>query len=318
MDLNRIAANIAQGSTVSRITSRFAQEYWQESIRYLIATDRSLGVDIRNNLIKEIHDAASPGALESGWHDTSEKGKGFRPGYVSFGLRPAAWVGLIGTLLITGEYKNKIKTKSPDPTSPEFKDFVKRGGNPDAAGFIIGMQLYADYYHKRGGGRKKKEEGEEEEEGSAAPVDFKTDLGEALVELNNLEQVVDITLVDPDKTRKGIDDIINAVKTNPPKKAKSKSKTVRRQLSPFGSIRRFIDYLDEVGRNQFYKDELEAVGQFTGIALHTIRQRLERAGKRYVPANIKNLPKDQLPVVPPVTLPMEEPGYKKPLKPPGR
>jgi hypothetical protein len=314
MNLHRIAINIIQGSPAARVANKFAQEYWQDSIRYLIATDRSLGVDIRNNLVKEIHAAASTGALESGWHDTSEKGKGFRPGYVSFGLRPAAWVGLIGTLLITGEYKNKIKTKSPEPTSPEFKDFVKNGGNPDAAGFIIEMQLYADYYHKRGGGRKK----EEDEEESAASASFKTDLGEALVELDNLEQVVDITLVDPDKTRKGIDDIIDAVKTNPPEKAKSKSKTVRKQLSPFGSIRRFIDYLDEVGRRQFYKDELEAVGKFTGIELYKIRQRLERAGKSYVPADIKNIPKDQLPVVPSVTLPMEEPGYKKPLKPPGR
>lgn len=295
MDLCRIAVNIVRGTLSERIAAQHVREIWQDTVRYLVATDRSLAEDLREHLFAAVSNAVTPGSIEGKWHDTAEKGKGFRPGYVSFGVRPLLWdsKGINGTILIWGQYDPPIKTESPEPNTPEFKEFEQGGGNPDTDGLSQFMELHAGYYFKQPSGKLTRLEREEQE--TTENPEFSQDLGGAEFLLNKLEQVVELVLNKPAWVREGVDKIIEAVAKNPPEGAMTKNKAKKKQLSPYSSLRKFLVYLNDAGRNEYYKDEVDALYQWTGKPHPAIHDYLKRAYKTYVPQNRGAVKPNQLP-----------------------
>lgn len=236
------------------------------ALRVLLATDRSLAESIREQLLSKILSKFPSGYFEDKLYDTHEGGKGFRPGYVSFGLRPAAWSdkGLIGGVLVRGTYPSQtVRSQSPDPGTPEWKAWAEAGGNPALKGGEAEViDLEAGYYNKKSGGSFSMEES----------------LGQATFLIDEMEVIHDLQLSDPDGMKAAVDAIVDDVLRSPPEEAVSKSKSVQRQKSPYSSLKKFLQYLSDEGRTVFYGNEVEALSQSTGKGGREIVDWLRKRG----------------------------------------
>src|SRR5271166_5674302 len=97
--LRAISAAIDEAQEPSRVLVARAL------LRLLLATDKSLSVTIRDALSNEIHKLV-PGEFGGEFYDTNPGGKGYKKGYVSFGLDPQTWesAGIIGGILFKMNY----------------------------------------------------------------------------------------------------------------------------------------------------------------------------------------------------------------------
>ena len=241
-------------------------DFRKAAVRVLLATDRSLAESIREALLPKILNRFPSGYFEDKLYDTNEGGKGFRPGYVSFGLRPMAWSdkGLIGGILVRGEYPAQtVQSRAPEPGTPEWKGWADAGGNPTLKGGEAAVvDLEAGYYNKKSGGSFSREEG----------------LGQATFTIDEVEAVQELELSDPDGMKAAIENIVGDVLRSPPVEAVSKSKAVQRQKSPYSSLKKFLQYLSDEGRTVFYDKEVKALSQFTGKGGREITDWLRKRG----------------------------------------
>lgn len=231
-----------------------------------ISTDRSIAESIREALLPLILEQFPSGYFEDKLYDTHESGKGFRPGYVSFGLRPVSWTdkGLIGGCLVRGSYSSDIiKSNSPEQGTPEWKEWKESGGNSSLSGGEAGeIDLSVGYYNKSG----------------QSSFSMGRSLGVATFTIDDFEEVEDMELSDPDGLQDGIESLVDEVLKSPPEGATSQSKSVLRKQSPYSSLRKFLFYLSDEGRSTFRPDEIKAISQFTGKNEREITEWLNKRG----------------------------------------
>jgi hypothetical protein len=236
------------------------------AFQMVVATDRSLAMEIRERLLPEIMAQFDSFFFQDQPYDTHAEGKGFRPGYVSFGLLPNSWKakGLIGGILVRGTYPaNALRSTAPESGTPEYDQWAEAGGNQTLKGKpAIIMDLTAGYYNKKAGGQ----------------VSEERSLGGAIFTIDELEEIDDFDLVDPAAVKSGIGDIEQEILKNPPDEARSKSRRVQQSLSPYTSVRKFRNYLGEEGRLQYTQKELDALHRETGESYPVLKDELRKRG----------------------------------------
>lgn len=232
--------------------------------RVVIATDRSLAEAVRERLLPEILKLFPSGYFQDKLYDTGEAGKGFRPGYISFGLRPEAWTAkqLIGGILVRGTYDSKnVRSRSPEPNTPEYKEWEKAGGNPELKGGAAEtVKLEAGYYNKIKGGS----------------YDRSRSLGEIAFTIDELEHIDELELTDTGAVKSGLESLVQNVLDDPPEAAISAG--AARSKSPYTSLKKFLHYLSDEGRRGFRMEEIEALSQFTGKSKDEILSWLRSRG----------------------------------------
>jgi hypothetical protein len=217
--------------------------------RIVIATDRSLAEAIREKLLPEILSLFPSGYFQDKLYDTGEPGKGFRPGYVSFGLRPDAWNErqLIGGVLIRGTYPSSaIRSNSPEPNTPEWKEWAKNGNPRLKGGEAESIKLEAGYYNKTKGGT----------------FDRARSLGDALFTISKTEMIEELVLANPPSVKSALESLVQDIIDDPPEGAESAGLT--RSKSPYSTMKKFLNYLVDEDRRTFRRNEIDAVSQSTG------------------------------------------------------
>ena len=214
------------------------------------ATDRSFAESIRNLLVEEIH-RQMPNVFEIDLYDTNPRGKGFAAGYVSFGLRPMAWMDadLIGGILVKGNYDEKNFRSEKPEDQPEW------AGHSKGHSYVT-VSVQGGYYNKlRDGGVKNPRE-----------------IGELNVLVAKDES---LELVDVDNMVSAFQDIIKSVVSNPPEEALS---AARKRLP--GNPKAMIRWLSEQGRNSIKQSEIDylakKISDEQGRAQGTVRAELEK------------------------------------------
>jgi len=208
--------------------------------KLLIATDKSLALTIRDSLHAEI-EKLIPGEFTD-LYDTNVEGKGFRSGYISFGLQPASWrsEGIIGGILIKGEYDPSLfKSEATEPVQPGFKH--SKGGG------MVSLHVTACYYNKTLGG------------GCSTDLGIE-DLGTVDVLIDAQEQIVDLQIVDSAKLSGGIKSLIKEISARPPDYAQSE-KRKRKFKSPTGSPKSLLNWLIQNQRSDVSQSELESLAR---------------------------------------------------------
>jgi len=247
---------------IIRIAKRISRIAFQDCI----ATDKDLSIKIRDALVPVIYDSMGTGVFTGEFWDIGERRTqlGYRPGFVSFNLLPTMWEGMPGGLHIEGKYEpKKVKSNAPETGTPEYEEWVEQGGNQDLmGGEAESMTLKASYYSKSSGGgiyRPKsltKEEAEDLYEVNVHQIK-EVDLGGATFLVSQLEEIESITIDDPGLLKKNLHTLIQEVA-----KALQSSKSIsqkRRSGGPYGSLRKFLTYLNEENRDEFTWDEVYAV-----------------------------------------------------------
>ena len=216
----------------------------------IMATDRSLSATIRDAIKDKIIEAV-PSEFDS-LYDTNPEGKGFKKGYMSFGLQPTSWVAkdLIGGILIHCQYNiSEFTSESPGP-GVQWQGHSKGGG-------ILEFELSACYYNKRLGG------------GCDENAFSLQNLGNVVISFDAQENMDEIE-VDMVAISTGIKAIINEVLTNPPEAAKS-SKSKKLSQPPTTSPKALLNWLYITGLAEAAQSEVEA----------TARAMSERSGRPY-------------------------------------
>lgn len=234
------------------------------ALRVYLATNQSLAYEIREKLLKEILAAFPSGYFEDKLYDTHESGKGFRPGYVSFALKPLIWSNndLIGGILVRGEYPSAaVRSTSPEPGTPEFKQWAEQGGNENLQGGSAEViELVAGYYNKKASGSFQMPE----------------TLGEATFTINNLEEVEELELSQPEAVKKGMEAITQSVLKNPPDLAISHRKKVKN--NQYTSLRKFVQYMRDENRRKLKESEIKLLADSTGQNLIKLTEKLKNLG----------------------------------------
>lgn len=245
-----------------------------------VAAQRDLSVSLRECLHPKILALFPNEYFEDKLYDTSDMGKGTRAGYVSFGLKPAIFdsKGLIGGILIRGEYDaSTIKSGAPEAGTDAHKEWVKGGGNPELEGNPTEIvSLEACYYNKRVGGGAKREAPEGKDPVIAERGIYTNTCcaaGKALFTVNELEEVIDCDIENPDQVKSCIEGIVNGILKNPPE---GSEKAPRRRVDQYGSVRRFVNYLQEEGRDTYTADEVRMIAQRTDSVPTAVEGNLKR------------------------------------------
>jgi hypothetical protein len=231
----------------------------------LVSTDKSLAKEIRDKLFDEVATAVGADVLRGEYFDTNEEGKGWKPGSVSFAVKPSDWYGRFnGGILVQCTFDRKqLKSEAPEAGTPEYDAWLKAGGNPALKGSpAIDGQLQGGYYNKSPSGG----------------VDEWTDLGEVLFTVDQAEDITDIDLVDPGATKAGFEEIVRRIETDPPEGAltsKQKSRT-----NQYKNVKRFRDWLVTQGRDWYSQAELERLHKETGTPYPALKTELERRNAR--------------------------------------
>lgn len=205
----------------------------------LFATDKSLALTIRESLHAEI-EKLLPGKFEI--YDTNPDGKGWRAGYVSFGLGPSQWKdeGIIGGVLIQADYDPKsFRSEAPDAPGDDFKH--TQGGG------IVELAITGCYYNKLQGGGCDSD--------TAVGI---VGLGGADVYVDAKEQVISVDVVDPGMMKEGLESIIKSISSNPPDYAQSE-KRKKKQRSPTGSPQSLLAWLVQQQRSDVGQSEIDAL-----------------------------------------------------------
>lgn len=205
----------------------------------ILATDKSLALAVREALHAEI-EKLMPGKFEL--YDTNPDGKGWRAGYVSFGLGPSQWKdeGIIGGVLIQADYNPKLfRSEAPEPADPKFQH--SQGGG------ILELTITGCYYNKLQGGGCDSD--------TAVGV---VGLSGADVYVDDKESVFQIDIVDPGMMTAGLDKIIREISSNPPDYAQSEGRK-RKSRAPTGSPQSLMAWLVQQNRSDVGQSEIDAL-----------------------------------------------------------
>jgi len=210
-------------------------------LRLLLATDKSLALSIRDAVFNEISKLV-PGEFGGEYYDTNPGGKGYKKGYVSFGLDPQTWesAGIIGGILFKMNYDpSQFASEAPEPTAPEAKDFKHSKG-----GGVVQLDVQCGYYNKL--------------------IDGSYSLERALGKIDVLikpDEGVDTTEVkDPATFAKGIQDLIQEIAADPPEHAQS-TKLKKKYNAPTGSPQSLLKWLLQNHRSDVTQGELNALAR---------------------------------------------------------
>lgn len=228
-------------------------------IAVVIATDRSLAETIRNAMMEDIRNILPTYEL---YDVHPEKGKGYRTGYVSFGIKPSSWhqAGINGGILVQGEYAI-VKSKAPDQPDPKFK-------NPDFSPPVDELiSLKGGYYLKKLGGKIK----ELDELGY-----YNDNLGEWWFSINEKEQLDNHGFFDTDTFKNGISKIEEDVLKNPPEGAQSAESQERQRRYNILTYKNLVKKIHQENRNWFTLEEAKEVAAVEDATLNTIIDRLKR------------------------------------------
>jgi len=184
--LRRIAAYVDSEAAPSASAVRSALA------AVLVATDRTIGLAIRDALFNETV-TLMPGTFED-MYDTNVGGKGFLGGRVSLGVQPSVWKakGVIGGILISGDYSGQFKSEAPAKIPPDFKN--SKGGG------LLSLGVEAKYYNKQAGGGQEK------------PVS----LGDVDVLVDVHEDIISVQIVNPTLYEDELRKIIDSIAAHPP------------------------------------------------------------------------------------------------------
>ena len=246
------------------------------------ADDQYLARNIRATLWQEIQQLV-PGAWDmtlgpssDGLYDTNAHGKGYRAGYVSFAVRPSVWsdAGIIGGLIFQFEYSSDVlRSGSPPEGTDEFDTWAGGGGTQEFSGGVTETGvLNGGYYNKLPGGGVKpavRPQGGEDD-----IIQLKTHFGDAEFLVDQMEKVVEWSWVDPTATKNAIVGLIQRVLKAPPAGAKTRNKSRLRQMSPYTSLRKFVEHLRNMGRTDFYYDEVLEVANSMNTVMNTVLQNM--------------------------------------------
>lgn len=244
--LRAIAMGIEKAQEPSRVLVARAL------FRILLATDKTLSVAIRDAMGLEIGKLI-PGEFGGEFYDTNPGGKGYKKGYVSFGLDPNTWEssGIIGGILFKMNYDPaQFSSEAPESAVPGADEFKHSKGS----GAIVSLTVECGYYNKLVDG---------------SYSDGKS-LGSVDVMLNEKEGVESVEIKDPGTFRKGVSDLIQEIASNPPDYAQSE-KRKQKNKSPTGSPKSLLNWLGQQQRSDVGKTELESLA----------RSMAERKGQAY-------------------------------------
>ncbi|HED38428.1 MAG TPA: hypothetical protein ENI76_09340 [Ignavibacteria bacterium] len=207
----------------------------------IFSNNASLARSIRNKLLPEILSLFPTDYFDSRLYDTGDTGKGFHPGYVSFGLKPAVWLdkNLIGGILVQARYDpTMIRSNSPEPGSIEWKDWEESGGNFALKDWEVGIiELQIGYYNKRIGGS----------------ISMLHHLGEVLFTIDEFENIQDIEIQDIELVKSEIEHLVDDILIDPPEEAMSVDMKSHDQ---YHSLKKFLYFLNNENRTYFSNDEL--------------------------------------------------------------
>lgn len=197
----------------------------------VVATDRSLAESVGRALAEQVA-KLMPEEFSGETFDTSDRGKGYKDGYVSWAMDPNTWeeAGILGGILFMCEYDT---SKYSSESLGEGEDWE---GRQEGA---LDVTVQAAYYNKSLGGG----------------VDEKTDLGSCTLLLDSKENVVEAEISDRAAFEAGITSIIQKILTSPPDEAVSESRR-RRALPPTTSPRTLLKWLLRQGRTDVKRSEL--------------------------------------------------------------
>ena len=210
-------------------------------LRLLLATDKSLSITIRDSLSNEINKLV-PGEFGGEFYDTNPGGKGYKKGYVSFGLDPQTWesAGIIGGILFKMTYDPaQFSSEAPEPTAPESKGFKHSKG-----GGVVQLEVQCGYYNKLIDGS----------------YSMERSLGKVDVLITPQEGVDTIEIKDPSTFAKGIQDLIQEIASDPPEHAQS-TKLKKKYNAPTGSPQSLLKWLLQNHRSDVTEGELNALAR---------------------------------------------------------
>ena len=232
------------------------------AFRILVSTDQSLAREIRDKLFDELAQAMGADVLSGEYFDTASEGKGWKPGSVSFAVKPQSWYGKYnGGILVQCTFDSReLKSSAPEPGTLEYEAWVKAGGNEalkDEPAVIA--QLRAGYYNKTPSG---------------GVLDEWTDLGKVIFTVNAVEDITDTSLDDPGQTGAALEAIVKEIEDNPPPGALTSKE--RSRTNQYANVKRFRDWLNTQGRNWYSQAELDRLQKETGKSFPVLIEELKR------------------------------------------
>src|SRR5271157_4127302 len=213
-------------------------------LRLLLATDRTLSIAIRDAIRDQIVQLV-PGEFGGEYYDTNPQGKGFKRGYVSFGLDPNTWdsSGLIGGILFKLNYDpQQFTSEAPEPNAPDAAGFKHSKG----ASSLVSLTLECGYYNKL-------IDGSYSDGRSLGTVD---------VLLDEKENVKEVEVKDPATMAKGVQSLIQDISSNPPEHAQSAGLKKKHNV-PTGSPKSLLKHLTQNQRSDVGQSELNALARAT-------------------------------------------------------
>ncbi len=201
----------------------------------MIATDRSLSETLGKSLAAQIAQLM-PEEFSGETYDTSDRGKGYKGGYVSWAMDPNTWenAGIIGGILFMCKYDPEdFQSEAPEGEGADKWEGHSKG---EAA---VTLTISAGYYNKTLGGG----------------VDGAADLGTCTVLLDAKEQVVEASIDDTGAFEKGVTELIRKVNESPPDEAVSASRR-RKALPPTTSEKTLLQWLTKQNRTDVKRSEL--------------------------------------------------------------
>lgn len=230
--------------------------------RLLLATDESLALSIGEAIVSELNNLLP--SVFDGKYDTSDRGKGFKEGYISFGMTPMEWrnAGLIGGILFRMNF-DTADYKSEKPSSGPY------GGHSKGVG-AISLQTKICYYNKKlgGGCSGEKEAGAERS------------LGIVDVLLDEQEGVQEVAISDAGAFKKSINDLIQEVIANPPEYAQSAGLKKKHDV-PTGSPKSLLNWLIKNGRSDVGQSEIDALARAISTRTERPFEQLQREVKDF-------------------------------------
>lgn len=259
LGLRRVAAAIERSGSPSRSAVASAV------LRLLVATDRSLAESIRDALAEKIRQVV-PGEFDGGLYDTNPGGKGFRKGYISFGLDPTTWEtkGIVGGILIQCTFDSSLfRSEAPEPSDPAHAEWLKGPGH-STKGAILELYVTGCYYNKLLGGGCAEEHGGGSGSGSGenlsgGAVSGPADLGDVNVMVDAQEKVLEVTVDAPTMSAE-LKKIIADIAAAPPAVAQGAG-WKKKNLAPTGSPQALQKWLLVNKRTDVGRSELEALSR---------------------------------------------------------
>ena len=241
--LRSIASDISSSPNFRQTKSRLAYA--------ILATDKSLAYTIRDVLFEKIRQAV-PGEFGGEYYDTKLEGKGYKSGYISFGLDPMSWEkeGIVGGILIQCNYdKNEFKSEEPEIGSSDSQSW---GGHSQGGGIVV-LDVTACYYNKLLGG------------GCAKISDPDIDLGPVHVGkieflIDAREKVIESNVIDPSAMTSALRNLIKTVSSSAPEEVKS-SRRKKQESFPTGDEKSFLRWLVKNQRSDVNLSEIEALSR---------------------------------------------------------